>query len=237
MKAAPSILSFPFVSDPESNPHLRLLDDAQAASLLEEMRSAVVAGEDARFSHCTLAVQDELVPSPREILANSIHESVGLMAGLDQLFDGDFMLYVSGWDKLDSQITRMLKSRLQSLLGLDADIMSAVDFELFMGRYGKTYGGIHRAECANLQLVISGHKEFTLWDPSEFAGWDREHLVDTYSGGREEYIWEDDRAAAEVDTGIRLAGKKGSFFYIPHAWWHVARSPEVSAAITFAIYH
>jgi hypothetical protein len=236
MKVATSILSFPFVSDPESNPHLGLISDAQAWSLVEEVRLAVVAGEDSRFSHCNLAVHDELVSSPREILAHTNHESVGLMTGLDQLFDGDFMLYVSGWNKLNSRITRKLESRLQSLLGLDADMMSAVDFELFLGRYENTYGGIHRAECANLQLVINGHKEFSIWDPSEFAGWDVEHVLDTYSGGREEYLMEDGREAAEVDTGIQLAGKKGSLFYIPHGWWHVARSPEVSAAITFAIY-
>jgi hypothetical protein len=237
MKAATSILSFPFVSDPESNPHLELISDAQAWSLVEEVRLAVLAGEDSRFSHCKLAVHDELVASPREILAHPTHESVGLMTGLDRLLDGDFMLYVSGWHKLNSRITRQLASRLQSLLGLDADMMSAVDFELFIGRYKNTYGGIHRAECSNLQLVISGHKEFSFWSPSEFAGWDVEHLLDRYSGGPEEYLMDDGRKAAEVDTGIQLAGKKGSLFYIPHGWWHVARSPEVSAAITFAIYH
>ena len=238
MKAATSILSFPFVVDPASNPHMTMLTDDQMWELTQEIKAAIMSDQTSLFSHFKLAVNDELVDNPKEILGSTSNTSFQeFMSSLNELCEGNFLLYVSGWNKLKSSITEGLENYLQSLLNLDDETMSTVDFEFFIGRYNKTYGGIHRAECSNLQLVMSGEKTFSYWEPVEFKGWNVEHAVDKYSKGKEEYLLEDDHQATEVQTGIHLDGKPGSVFYIPHGWWHVAKSPELSAAITFAIYH
>jgi len=239
MKAATSILSFPFVFNSTKNSHTDFISNDDFLTLLKQIANAVVEGKTESYSHFKIAVNGELVKDrekSNEMVKSFDYSSIeNFKKSVTTVCGDSCLVYISGWNKLKTPITLALEKYLKEVLNLEDEVIETADYELFTGKYKKTYGGVHRAECSNLQYVISGHKTFSYWHPTENMGTDIEYTVDSYSHGKEEYLLSEPDTIS--DNEIVLEGKTGDVFYIPHSWWHVASSPDMSISITLALYH
>lgn len=238
MKAKSSVLSFPFVLNEEQNKHVQLIEDKNVLQLLKEVFNASRT-EDEQIKHFKIAKNGVLMTDEEKfnVLKSADFSSIdAFKSSLNEHFQSDnYLIYISGWNRLETELMHTMVGYLKDALNLEDDLAEDADYELFIGKYTKTYGGIHRAECSNLQYVLNGSKLFSYWHPENDMGQRIERKIDKYSNRAEEYLVEEPKNIAENE--IQLVGNQGSVFYIPHSWWHVGGSPELSISVTIAIYH
>jgi hypothetical protein len=154
-----------------------------------------------------------------------------------ELHAESFILFITGFERYSTTLydrTQEFLSHIFKYTGIPA---AHAELELFLGRYAYTPGGIHKEECTNFQWVIDGNKTMYTWPE---ASWNIEtlevHTQHDPTSLEEEYFLDDVRLDDCRSSSQALHGKAGDILYWPSRHWHVGETPELSIAITCALY-
>ncbi len=85
-----------------------------------------------------------------------------------------------------------------------------MDFQLFIGNYSRTLGGVHKDELCTFHIPLIGRKEMRFW-PSQYA-----KLHPDLAGLRS--------YRKHVSNSVRTSTGVGEVLYWPSDYWHVAES-------------
>ncbi|GCF10362.1 cupin domain-containing protein [Dictyobacter arantiisoli] len=148
-----------------------------------------------------------------------------------------FILFITGFERYNAKLYHRAQDFLSHLFQHTGIPAGHAELELFLGRYTYTPGGIHKEECTNFQWVIDGDKTMHTWPEST---WNTEtlsvNLQHDPTSHEEEYFLEDVSLNDTRHGSKALRGKAGDILYWPSKYWHVGETPELSMAITLAIY-
>lgn len=156
----------------------------------------------------------------------------GYLRRLDKTIgSSSFILHLTDFQQLDETLLARMRALLSGLVKRVGVPASSAELEVFLGRYQRTPGGIHKESCANLHFIIKGSKKMLVWPPE--AANDREFSVNRQ--GEEQYL-DADTSGKQLPEGIVLEGQPGDVFYWPSGFWHVGESPETSLSLNLALY-
>ena len=88
------------------------------------------------------------------------------------------------------------------------------DLDLFLGRYDRTPGGIHKDFAANFSYVLSERKTMLFWPDERFNTHVPEWASSLRTSNYERYL----------DSAIRIDAERGDMIFWPRSFWHVGIS-------------
>jgi ribosomal protein L16 Arg81 hydroxylase len=153
---------------------------------------------------------------------------------LDNMTDkAEFQMYINKIERFSIPLHRRVKKFVKGFIEEMGLPSGPIETELFLGRYIKTPGGIHRAECTNFHFAIQGDKVFFVWPDDVTEKYDIP-IKQTVTGD-EEYL-----DSADFDWmkehRTKLTAQPGEAIYCPSRWWHVGNSPEFCVCLNVSVY-
>ncbi len=168
------------------------------------------------------------LPSPEDANLESFVSRLDQMTG-----NKDFMIFINQITQYSPVLTERVQHFLYPFIQQTGIPKGSIDVEMFLGRYVKTPGSIHRASCHNFHFTISGNKYFYIWPPH--AAKPEDNPIGQLATGSEEYLSTGDINWRKEHRGTFIAAP-GQATYCPGLYWHVGSSPELCMCVNISVY-
>ncbi|KAA1243803.1 cupin-like domain-containing protein [Aquimarina sp. RZ0] len=228
-----NLIPFPFLLDIKKNQHLISFSQDEIWGIINKVIESLYE-EYPLYENFAMSINNELIDNAKDILRQGdLRSFKTFLESINQICGDNFVIYFSGWNKKEkNDAIRRFENLIKERYQLDQDVLEKIDFELFMGKYETTYGGIHREFCSNIQYVFYGKKSFLVWPPEYFENYKmKEKNQKDTNYQKEDYLLEK-TSEEDITNGIILNGYPDNAFQ----WWHVGISPDLSASMTLAFY-
>jgi hypothetical protein len=214
------------------------LTPARAWRALSRTFAAEAAG---RQSDYVKMMVDGALIFDRESWPTAGSDSDDLTAWLGRVADitsnGDLFVFARSVQQHDRVLFKALVEMMAPDAWRSGLAPGHVEAEVFYGAYRSTPGGIHREDCTNLHLVLSGRKSMHFWVGRDWipSGSALRNDVEPEAGTPEEYLPELDFRSVML-SGHFVTAIGGQGFFWRSGVWHVGETHEPSIALNIASY-
>jgi 50S ribosomal protein L16 3-hydroxylase len=155
----------------------------------------------------------------------------------ERLGGRDFILHLVDLHAYDARLLARVRAFISGLVRLVGVPACKMDLEIFLGKYQRTPGGVHKEGCANFHFVVDGRKRMLVWVPGHEVN-EADFMVNKPGLGDydEEQYLDSDKFEEALGEPVAMDAEAGDAFYWPAGVWHVAESPEVNLSMNIALY-